>query len=224
MPSGPIVTAVQEPSLYVPAPFQLDEPEAIARLIEGYEFALLVTAADGRPSATHLPFLYDRDRGARGTLLAHMARANPQWQGFARLAAQDGEALVVFSGPHAYVSPGWYAGGPAVPTWNYAAVHAYGRPEVIAEPARVRALIERLVAHHEAPRAAPWRLASQDESYLEKMLRGIVAFEIPVERIEAKAKMSQNRSAEDRAGVIEALAGEAGADAAAVAAMMRVSG
>lgn len=192
--------------MYVPKDFVLDDPRRIAEVIRTHSFAALITALDGEPpQATHLPFLYDPARGPKGTLLAHMARANGHWRDLARLAGAGGEALVVFQGPHAYVSPRWYETGPAVPTWNYVAVHAYGTPRLLDDPAGVRALLERLVATHEAGAAAPWSLDGQDPGYLARMMRAIVAFEVPVARLEAKAKLSQNRPPEDRRRVVSSL-------------------
>ena len=126
--------------MYVPDPYALHDQAAIAGLLQRHSFALLVTAAGGAPQANHLPFLYDPGRGPKGTLTAHLARANPQAAELERLAAEGGQALVVFQGPHAYVSPRWYRTSQAVPTWIYLAVHAYGTPEIVAEPARVRHL------------------------------------------------------------------------------------
>lgn len=206
--------------MYVPEVFALDDRARMVETIRRHAFALLVTAPDGPPQATHLPVLYDADRGPHGTLTAHMARANPQWRDFAPLAARGAEALVIFQGPHAYVSPRWYAPGPAVPTWNYVAVHAYGVPAVIDDPAAVRGLLERLVAVHEGAADGAWRLDGQDEAFIARMIRGIVAFEIPVARIEAKAKLSQNRPAGDRRGVIAALAQGGDAMSAELAAAM----
>ncbi|MDH3475197.1 MAG: FMN-binding negative transcriptional regulator [Rhodospirillales bacterium] len=188
--------------MYIPEPFILSDPAATADLLRDHPFGLLVTADPGAaPVATHLPFLFDADAGPHGTLSGHMARANPQWRDFAALEAAGGEALAVFQGPHGYVSPRWYGPGDAVPTWNYLAVHAYGLPRVIEDATRVRALQEDLVAIFEAGAAAPWSMVGQDGRYIARMLRGIVAFEIPVARLEAKAKLSQNRTAGDRAGV-----------------------
>lgn len=187
--------------MYVPKAFAEDDAAVRHDLIEANNFGLLVSTVDGAPLATHLPFLLDRERGARGTLVAHMARANPHWQGF----AAGGEALAVFTGPHAYISPAWYAGEPNVPTWNYAAVHAYGVPRLVEDPAAVAAMMERLVDVHEAGSGQPWRLASQPDDYRQAMIRGIVAFEIPVARLEGKSKLSQNKTAADRAGVVAAL-------------------
>lgn len=191
--------------MYVPEPFSLDDPVAVAGVIQQNSFALLVTAPGGVPQATHLPFLHEPEAGPHGTLMAHMAKANPQWRDFARLAATGGEALVIFQGPHGYISPNWYGPGPAVPTWNYVAVHAYGLPRLIEDEARTRAHQERLVETFEAGGETPWSMAGQDDKYIRRMLRGIVAFEILVSRIEAKAKLSQNKSESDRRSVVAAL-------------------
>jgi transcriptional regulator len=207
--------------MYVPNVFALNDAEAIAEAMRRYDFALLVTAAGGAPQASHLPVLHDPARGDKGTLLAHMARANPQWKDFAKLADGGGEALVVFQGPHAYVSPNWYGPGAAVPTWNYISIHAYGPPQIIDDPARVRALLDRLVRVQERGSQTPWSMESQDDDYLERMMRGIVAFEIPVRRLEAKAKLSQNKELEDRRAVVAALSGRGDPLAAEVAEAMR---
>ena len=196
--------------MYVPEDFRLDAAAAGA-VVRDNSFGLLVTvSAQGLPQASHLPFLFEEPAGEaagdpQGRLLGHMARANPQWHDLAALAASGGEALVVFQGAHGYVSPSWYEPGPAVPTWNYLAVHLYGRPRIIEAAAEVEALLARLVAEHEAGAASPWSQDGQDPKYLARMRRGIVAFEIPVARLEAKAKLSQNRSAADRRRVVEAL-------------------
>jgi transcriptional regulator len=182
--------------MYVPEAFRLTDRARIAEVMGAYDFALLVTAPDGRAQASHLPFLYEPDEGPQGTLYAHMARANPQWRDFATLAENGGEALVVFQGPHSYISPTWYATEqPTVPTWNYVAVHAYGLPEVIEAPAAARALIERLAATQEAGLTPAWSAAGLSDTFMDGMLRGLVAFRIPVARLEAKAKLSQNKTA-----------------------------
>ena len=208
--------------MYTPDYFALTDPAEVNRILRGHSFALLVTAAEGAPMASHLPFLFDPKGGPKGTLLCHMARANPQWKDFAKLEAAGGEALIVFQGPHGYVSPSWYAGGPAVPTWNYLAVHAYGLPRIIDDAAKVEAHQERLVEAHESGFATPWSMAGQPEKYIARMLRGIVAFEIPISRVEAKAKLNQNKSEADRQGVIAALeAGGRAGDIELAAAMRR---
>jgi len=179
--------------MYVPKHFSIEDRDALDRLIRDHPFGLLIAQVGGRPYATHLPFLLDGER-----LLAHVARGNPHWR------SMDGktEMLAVFSGPHAYVSPRWYAEGPAVPTWNYIAVHVYGAPRVIDDTASVRGLLERLVDEYEA---GAWTVAGQDADYVDRMVRGVVAFELPVQRIEGKFKLSQNRPAGDRQRVADEL-------------------
>lgn len=195
--------------MYVPEIFRLDDAAAMGAVIRDNSFGLLVTvSAQGLPQASHLPFDYDEAAGTRGRLLGHMARANPQWRDFEALAAAGGEALVVFQGAHGYVSPSWYGGGPAVPTWNYLAVHAYGRPRVVSDPEAVHGLLERMVEQHEAGFAAPWRMDDQDPAFLSRMQRGIVAFEIEVTRLEGKAKLSQNKPEAVRRKVVAALEAE----------------
>ena len=206
--------------IYVPEDFLLDDSREIARIIGDFGFALLVTATDGPPQASHLPFLLDPDRGPKGTLLAHMARANPHWREFRRLAERGGEAMVAFQGPHAYVSPTWYGPGDAVPTWNYVAVHAYGTPEVIDDPLEVRRLLENLVSQQESGFQTPWSLEQAEESYITRMLRGIVAFQIPITRLDAKAKLNQNRTPDQRRGAAAALERGAGVFDRQVAVLM----
>ncbi len=208
--------------MHVPDHFALTEPSRVRDIIDRFDFAVLVTALDGRIEATHLPFMYDAQRGPHGTLMAHMARANRQWRDFAGLAAAGQDVLVVFQGPHAYISPTWYGTEkPAVPTWNYAAVHAYGTPRILDSAGDVRALLERLTERQEANLDPPWRLDSQATDYVDAMMRGIVAFEIPVARLEAKAKFNQNRTPAQIAGAAAGLEATAGAQARETADWMR---
>lgn len=180
--------------MFVPKHFVLEDRAQAHEIIRNHDFALLVTAGKGAPVATHLPLLLDEKQGEQGLLLGHMARANSHWKELAALHESGGEALAIFQGPHAYISPTWYGGGkPTVPTWNYLAVHAYGTPRIIEDAAWVRALLERLVAVHEAGLPEPWSTVGLEESFLTAMQRGIVAFEIPISRLEAKAKLSQNK-------------------------------
>ncbi len=203
--------------MYIPADFAETDTAKLHDLIEQFSFGLLVTVADGAPFASHLPFMLDREHGANGTLVAHMARANPQWENF----AAGGEALAIFQGPHAYISPSWYeAGDQIVPTWNYAVVHAYGVPDTYDDPAHVRTVLDRLTGTHERAFAAPWRLDSQDEKFLAAMEKGLVAFEIPIARLEGKFKLSQNRPAGDRPGIVSALRATDEAGALEIASLM----
>jgi transcriptional regulator len=203
--------------MYVPKLFEPADPAWCHDLMRREPFAILVGVdPSGVPFATHLPVLLDEAPPPLGTLLAHVARPNPQWQ----LFAPDRPVLVVFSGAHAYVSPSWYAQHPSVPTWNYVAVHAYGVPRVIEDPGDVRALLDRLVRTFEDGRPTPWRMDALSDSYVDGMTRGIVAFEIPIARLEGKAKLSQNRPAGDQARVRAALAAEGDPLARAVAELM----
>lgn len=183
--------------MYIPASFREDRLAAQHSLIRAFPFAVMISAVEGAPFASHVPFLLDPGRGPLGTLRAHVARQNPHWHGFA-----DGrEALVVFQGPHAYISPTWYDSQPAVPTWNYAAVHAYGVPRIADETA-LRTILLDLVAAFETPNS-PYEIA---DDYLARMAKGVVGFEIEMTRIEGKVKMGQNRSVQDREHVLCALA------------------
>ena len=182
--------------VYLPPMFSETRPEVLIEHIERYEFGLLVSHGAAGIVASQIPFLVER-RDGRLALLGHLARANPQ---LADLEA-GGAVLAVFAGPHAYISPSWYAQGPAVPTWNYATVHAYGAARTIADPAWLRVLLGRLSRRHEGREPGPaWRAEDLPEDYLAAMLGGIVGVEIAVERLEGKFKLSQNRPAADSVG------------------------
>jgi transcriptional regulator len=162
-------------------------------------FALLVTAGPRGIEATHLPTVLDAGRGPFGTVQAHIARANRQWEAF------DGsEVMLVFAGQHGYISPSWYEPGPAVPTWDYVAVHGYGVPRVVEDEEAVQAMLRELVAQYEGGYAQPWSVDSQDGEWLRRLAKGIVTFEVEITRLEAKAKLGQNRPG-DQAGVAAAL-------------------
>ncbi len=187
--------------MYVPAHFDASDVGFCHELIRAYPFAsLTTTTATGELFASHLPFLLDEQRGALGTLIAHVARANPQHE----VLATGATALAVFTGPHGYVSPRWYEIHPAVPTWNYCAVHAYGTARVLDEEA-TQLYLARLASSFEGSGEAAWRFDALPPDYRLKMMRGIVAFELEVHRLHGKAKLSQNRSANDIANVISAL-------------------
>lgn len=186
--------------MYLPDHFRESDRGAMHALMRAHDFALLIAECDRRIEAAHLPFLLDSERGEHGTLLAHMARANPLWRAF----GADREVLVVFQGPHAYVSPNWYATPGSVPTWNYLAVHAYGIARIVDDPEEARLLLDRLVEVQERNLPRPWQAADEPE-IVESLLPGIVAFEIPIARIEGKWKLSQNKSRADRESVIATL-------------------
>lgn len=174
--------------MYTPSYFSETDPARIASLIEANAFGVLISVVDGRASASHIPFLYDQ---TDGVLLGHLARANPQWKTLS--SAQD--VLVIFQGPHAYVSPSWYQ-GPGVPTWNYAVVHIHGEAATFDEPERLRTLVDALTGRYESSHSPPW-----SGFYDHRMLESIVGIEIRITDIQGKFKLSQNRSAEDRQSV-----------------------
>ena len=202
-------------SLYTPSLFDARDRAAVARLMHDHPFATLVTPTSPEPRVSHVPLLLVSDCEPHGTLIGHMARANPHWSHFG-----SGASLAVFHGPHAYVSPSWYA-QPAiqVPTWNYAVVHVHGRAEIVADRTETLATLQKMVARFEGSRPAPWRLQLEG-ARLEAMVGAIVAFRIDIERIDAKFKLSQNRDEADRRRVASALRSEGYADATATAAWM----
>lgn len=202
--------------VYLPKHFTEDDPSILAEVIERNSFATLITQGKDGLTASQLPFMYERAAGPHGTLLCHLARPNPQVADL----KEGREVLVVFAGPHAYVSPSWYEKKPAVPTWNYVAVHAYGTPRAIEESDALIRLVSDLAELHEGGRKAPWRLADEPVDYAKGMVRGIIGFAIPIARLQGKFKLSQNRNATDRARVIAALRAENHPAAADVAALM----
>lgn len=201
--------------MYTPSAFRIEDPGKLSDFIQKHSFATLITHDGQAPFASHLPMLFRPEAGPHGTLVTHMARANPQWKHF----AAGNEALAIFHGPHCYVSPAWYKTSPAVPTWNYAAVHAYGVPSIVSDQERVVALLRDLISTYEAAFDSPWS-GDLPREYLDKMIQGIIAFEIPVSRIEGKYKFGQNRSPADIQGVIDVLSMSDDPDSQAVARMM----
>jgi transcriptional regulator len=202
-------------SVYIPRVFEPPDLEPVARLAAEHPFGVLITPAGDEPQVTHLPLEYVPGAGPRGTLLGHIARANPHWRHFG-----EGPSVAIFQGPHSYVSPSWYAEpAAAVPTWNYAVAHLHGRAELMDGENEKRELLERMVERYERGRAQPWRLQLQGRA-LEAMLGAIVGFRLAVERVEVKLKLSQNRSPDDRERVIAALAAEDAPDATATARWM----
>jgi transcriptional regulator len=187
--------------MYMPERFREDDLPTLHALMCDYSFATLVTQHEGVPFASHLPLILEVDEGPYGTLFGHMARANPQWRDFEM--SQD--VLVIFQGPHTYVSPSWYEEDPAnVPTWNYAAVHAYGSPRLITDEDACRALLDTLVRRHEASFATPWPF-HMPEAELRQKMQGIVTFAIPITRLEGTLKLNQNRSLADQQRVAATL-------------------
>ena len=192
--------------MYLPSAFRQDDLAELHAQMQASPFALLTSAGAAGVQASHLPLLLAPDEGEFGTLYGHFARANPHWRDL-----QDGaEALTVFSGPDAYISPGWYPAkaehGKVVPTWNYIAVHARGPVELIEEPERLLQIVSRLSDQHESGRERPWAVSDAPRDYLDSMLRAIVGFALPIHRLEGKWKLGQNRSAADQQGVRDGLA------------------
>jgi len=188
--------------MYIPAHFREDDLATIQALMREYSFATLVsTTEDGVPIATPMPFLLESEPAPYGTLKAHMALGNPQWRTF----RQDREVLVLFQGPHAYITPSWYEEPLSVPTWNYATVHAYGIPRIMEDPAALYVFLKALIHTHEAQFAVPWPFERLPGDYVEKMMKGIVGFSIEITRLEGKWKMSQNRTPQERARIADEL-------------------
>ncbi|MBJ2240321.1 MULTISPECIES: FMN-binding negative transcriptional regulator [Pseudomonas] len=192
--------------MYTPRAFALDDLPELQQLIRHTRLAQLVTFGEHGLQASHLPLLLNPDEGPNGTLYGHLAKANRQWQDL-----QNGsEALVIFAGAEAYVSPGFYPAkaehGKVVPTWNYLAVHAYGQAEVFTDAERLLTLVSALTDRHENGRAQPWKVSDAPADYIDGMLKAIVGFALPIQRLQGKRKLSQNRSAADIAGVREGLA------------------
>ena len=202
--------------VYNPPEFREDQPEVLHQVIKEHSFATLISQARGELMATHLPVLLDAEDGPLGTLRGHVARANPHWRAF----REGVEALAIFQGPHTYVSPSWYETELTVPTWNYVAVHAYGRPRVIEDEAGLKAILLALVDTYESGFERPWSIQRLPEEFVQKMLKGIVGFEIPIARLEGKFKMNQNRTAGDRRGVIDALSNDGSEMSLSVAKLM----
>jgi transcriptional regulator len=207
--------------MYTPSSFAIDDLHEVHQQILGTRLAMVVTHGEQGLRASHLPLLFNPDHGPNGTLYGHFARANPQWK-----ELQNGaEALVIFAGADAYVSPGFYPSkaehGKVVPTWNYVAVHAYGTAEVFTDADRLRTLVSALTDRHEAGRASPWKVTDAPADYIDGMLKAIVGFALPIQRLEGKRKLSQNRNAADITGVREGLAASPDVHDQALAHLMR---
>lgn len=200
--------------MYTPPSFAVDDRDRLFDCIERYSFATLITSNNG-VLVSHLPLLLDRDVGKQGRLVGHMARANPQWQ-----PADGGDAIAIFHGPHTYISPTWYEAENVVPTWNYVAVHVHGTFQLDNSPERRLEIVRRTVEESEANRNPPWSLDSVDDDFTTALLEAIVAFEIPIDRIEGKWKLNQNHDEQRRRKVIRSLRDIGGDDEVAIAELM----
>jgi len=187
-------------TFYIPRHFRIDDRDTLESFVAAHAFGTLVSTGSAGVSVSHLPFLPERGEDGRLRLLGHMARANAHWQ---ELEAA-GEVLVIFEGPHAYVSPGWYAQHPSVPTWNYSVVHARGTARLLPAE-KLPPLLDRLSRAYEDGRSEPWRMQALPAEFSASMLGAIVGFEVAVERLEGKFKLSQNRRREDSDRVAAAL-------------------
>lgn len=196
--------------MYIPKAHQFPQPQDIQRLMAAHPLGAWVCATDSGLQAHHLPFFLDPNRGPYGTLMGHVSRANPVWQ----LLNEGTPSVVMFQGPQAYITPGWYPGktahGRVVPTWNYGAVHAHGTARVVTERAWLLQMLEHLTNAQEAGRPEPWRVTDAPDDYINAMLQGIVGIEIPIARIEARLKASQDEDLQDRLGTVHGLQGQGG--------------
>jgi transcriptional regulator len=213
--------------MFMPDHFRVEDVAEMHALMRAHPFAALVSMTPGGLYGTHLPTVL-KDEGPNGTIECHLARANPHWKDLAK----GEEAMMIFQGAEGYITPNWYATkaatGKAVPTWNYAIVHAYGRPAIMNDKERLRRHVTELSDQQERSEAHPWKVSDAPDSYVDVMLRGIVGFRFEITRLEGKSKMSQNRETQDRLGVIDGLKARATGDdleiAETVAAKMTPAG
>jgi transcriptional regulator len=203
--------------MYVPPAFAEDNPVALHRFIEQNSFGILISHEEDVPTASHLPFLVDWEFGSRGRLIGHLARANPQWK-----TVEGQEALVIFPGPHAYISPAWYQAEDVVPTWNYVTVHVYGRIKLIQDADSLFDMVGKFVRHYERPRAEPWSVDDRS-GFLRKLCQQIVGFEIDITRIEGKWKLGQNHPVGRRRLAAQALRQHDDDNSQAIAAAMETT-
>lgn len=203
--------------MFVPDHYRISDLAEMHAMMRANPFATFVTTGAKGITATHLPTVFKADVGGHGTIEAHLARPNDQW----KTLDPDAEALVIFSGPQTYIHPGWYPSkaveGKVVPTWNYVAVHVYGRVTLIHDGDWLKAHVGELTDQQEHRQAEPWSIEDAPAQFIEMLTRGIVGVRIEIDRIEGKAKMSQNRGEADREGVIAGLGGEPGDQSRAVA-------
>jgi transcriptional regulator len=204
--------------MYIPASFAETRPEMLHDFMAAHSFATLISEHEGEPFASHLPLLLERRVPPHGRLVGHMARANPQWR-----SAAGQRVMIVFHGPHAYISPRWYESRDTVPTWNYVAVHAWGTLTLIEDPDRLRNLLMQTVDVYEASRPEPWSVDEPEPGFVDKLLSAIVGFEIDLDRIEGKWKLNQNHPPERREKVIRHLLSSGNSDAELIAKLMQDS-
>ena len=210
--------------MYTPSYFRVADTADVHAMMRAQPFAILVTHGSEGITATHLPTVLKVDADCPlGRIECHQARPNPQW----KTLTSDIDALMIFQGPEAYIRPGWYPSkaehGKVVPTWNYAAVHAYGHLETVEDKDWLLVHVSELSDQQEAPYVAPWSTADAPANFLDALVRGIVGLKLTIRRLEGKSKMSQNRPAADRAGVVEGLAQRASGEDTAIASLVAKS-
>ena len=186
--------------MYIPSSNKVADIQKAFNLIEANGFATIITQTNGTPWASHLPVLLDAHNGNYGELRSHMAKANDQWQHF----SSSQEVLVIFSGPHSYISPSWYAAKVTVPTWNYATVHVYGIPKIVDDRDSLRKILDDTTTKYEKHMEQPWRMDLPEDS-IDNLMKAIIGFTISITKIETKFKLGQNRSAEDQERMLNAL-------------------
>lgn len=206
--------------MYIRQEHRLTDIATMFTLIDEHALGAWVLAGKDGLAANHIPFLLDRSRGPHGTLVGHVARANPVW----RALDEAGQSLVIFQGPQGYITPNWYPGkaehGKVVPTWDYAVVHAHGAARAVEDPAWLVYMLKRLTQVHEAVQPSPWKLEDAPAAYIDKLLRAIVGIEIPIERLEGKLKASQDEASADRLGTLEGLRSMGRHDTTALASLV----
>lgn len=205
--------------MYTPQSFIERDLPTLHSFMEQNSFATLVTTGAAGLTASHLPFLLDRDQGENGTLIGHMAKANPQW----RQLADNSEALVMFHGPHAYISPGWMQEQNVVPTWNYVAVHATGNVVIEQEPSKLLDIIRQYVKIYESSLPVSWQLDSVEPDFTNSLLDAIVGFTIEITSLEGKWKLSQNHSKERRQRIVQGLQSQTDSGAHCIAELMQAT-
>lgn len=201
--------------MYIPPSFAETDLHTLHDFIEQFSFATLVSTNNSEPFASHLPLLLDRTRGQQGTLIGHMAKANPQWQ-----FADSQNVLAIFHGPHTYISPTWYEADHVVPTWNYVAVHVSGTLRLITDQSSLLDIVRQTVEVYEATLPTPWSMDQVDGKFIERLLNGIVGFEIVIDRLEGKWKLNQNHDESRRDKVIRQLQQSTGDNERQIAQLM----
>ena len=202
--------------MYTPTSFVENDLKTLHDFMDQNSFATLISNDDQESFASHLPLLIERERGTQGVLTGHFSRANPHWQ-----MANGQRVLIIFHGPHAYISPGWVQSTTMVPTWNYLAVHAYGVLRIVDEPNQVKDILTRMVGKYESRREQPWSMELADDGFIDNLTSAIVGFEVEIDRLEGKWKLSQNHPAERREQIISGLLNTARHDNIQVAGLMK---